>query len=129
MTTETLNLADIEARAEKFIEAHAEMIRINQGIGGLAIERPDLMPDHDAWSHASDVEHADTVLAVIHALTPRTVTTMEELDAIPFKRVIVDAHGRVFQKWLLAGWQSAGPTLGTGIKLPATLLPTPETSA
>ena len=129
MNTETLNLADIEARAEKFIKAHDEMIRINQGIGGLAIERPDLMPDHDAWSHASDVEHADTLLAVILALRPRTITSMEELDALPFKSVIVDAYGRVFHKWLLAGWQGAGPTLVSGIKLPATLLPTPETSA
>lgn len=53
---------------------------------------------------------------------PRTVTTVEELDALPFMSVVMDDLGRVYQRWLLAGWQSAGPTLGTKIKLPSTVL-------
>jgi hypothetical protein len=61
-------IAEIKSRAEKFIAAHEEMYWIGQGIGGLAVERPDLMPDFDAWYHASSVEHADTVLALIAAL-------------------------------------------------------------
>lgn len=53
---------------------------------------------------------------------PRTIATVEELDALPFESVIMDDHKRVFYRWLLAGWQSAGPTLGTSIALPATVL-------
>lgn len=57
--------SELKNKAEKFITAHHEMCRIGEGIGGLAIQRPDLLPDFHAWSDASDVDHADTVLTLI----------------------------------------------------------------
>ena len=93
MSTESPDLEDIKSRAEKFIAAHDEMCRIGYGIGGLGTDRPDLMPDFDAWYHASDVEHADTVLAIIESLKPRTVTTVEELRALKLPAIIDSPAG------------------------------------
>ena len=124
-------LADIKSRAEKFIAAHDEMIRIGKGVGGLATERTDLMPDFDAWWHASDYEHADTVIAVIEATKPRVVTTVEELDALPVGSVLNTEAG-AWEKvsdpddadditfWLQAGNRRWNPS--RDVTLPATVL-------
>jgi hypothetical protein len=129
-------LAEIKSRAEKFIAAHDEMLRIDQGIGGLAIERPDLMPDYDAWSNASDVEHADTVLAVIAASKPRTITTLEELDALLTESVVRSIGGVVWEKYPddddLAFWMSPGSQRANSaraIGLPATVLYEPAVTS
>ncbi|MET4059973.1 hypothetical protein ABIB35_001518 [Arthrobacter sp. UYP6] len=58
---------------------------------------------------------------------PRIITTVEELDALPFETVIRDAIGGVFERWNLAGWQKAGPSLGAhDPRLPASVLSEPE---
>lgn len=80
---------------------------------------------HVAYLRPADQIVLRDLLNRLHPMELRTVTTVEELDALPFESVIMDAHKRVFHRWLLAGWQSAGPTLGTSIALPATVLHEP----
>lgn len=63
----TINLADLRAKAERFIVAHDRMVELNEGIGGLGVYEPDLYQDFINWSHSSTYEHADTVLALIAA--------------------------------------------------------------
>ncbi|GLU58597.1 hypothetical protein [Paenarthrobacter ureafaciens] len=76
---------------------------------------------HVDWFSGTPEDLAKTIRAAGYR-KPRTVTTVEELDTLPFKSVVMDDLGRVFHRWLLAGWQSAGPTLGTDIKFPAIVL-------
>ncbi|MDQ1053193.1 hypothetical protein QE394_001121 [Arthrobacter sp. SORGH_AS 212] len=56
----------------------------------------------------------------------RQVKIAEELDALPVGSVVRDSLKRVFERWQLAGWQSAGPTLTSEIRLPATVLDSPR---
>lgn len=82
-------------------------------------------------SDMSDVldKTADAIVAAGYR-KPRTITTVEELDALPEGSVIRDAfRGRVFHRRGLAGWQCAGMTLKAEIVLPVTVLHTPEQSA
>lgn len=95
MSAERIDLGDVKSRAEKYIAAREEMIRIDQGVGGLAIARPDLMPDFDGWYLTSGFDHADTVLSVIEALQPRSVTTMDELLALPDMSVVRSRAGTI----------------------------------
>lgn len=122
-------LYDIKSRAEKFLAAYAEMIRVDQGIGGLAIYRPDLMPDFDAWYNASDAHHADTVLAVMEALTPRTISTVDELDALPDGSLIKfpSGLGRT-QKHSVSALTGGDVITDKRFALPATVLHTPKES-
>lgn len=116
-------LEDIKNRAEKFIAAHDEMCRIGEGIGGLAVHRPELLPDWDAWSDLSDVNHADTVLGLIEARKPRTITTVEELEHLQMVVVrttagsianVVDGRAYFF------GYEASAPV--GSLSLPATVL-------
>jgi hypothetical protein len=122
-------LAEIKDRAVKFLAAHEEMCRIGQGIGGLAVERPDLMPDFDAWYHASGVDHADTVLAVLEASKSRTITTAEELDALRDGAIILSGEGSYWLNTRLIDgvncWEEPGRqgiSYAADIALPATVL-------
>jgi hypothetical protein len=63
--------------------------------------------------------------AAPHLRKPRTITTVEELDELPVGSVIRDSLKRVFERWHLAGWQCAGPTLKHEIVLPVTVLDEP----
>lgn len=47
--------------------------------------------DADDWRHHSANETADAILAAGYR-KPRTVTTVEELDALPVGAVVVDAY-------------------------------------
>lgn len=63
---------------------------------------------------------------------PRTITTAEELDALPFESVVRDAAGHVLERWgdaLDAIWvtvQIAAYIPRGDIALPATVLYSPE---
>ena len=72
-------LAEIKSRAEKFIAAYEVMIELDGGVGKLATERPDLMPDFDAWWETSDFHYADTALELLAATRPVTLPDRDEL--------------------------------------------------
>jgi len=59
---------------------------------------------------------------------PRTITTVEELDALPVDSVALDADGVACQQMKLEGlWESGGEIVPSReIALPATVLFTPE---
>jgi len=60
---------------------------------------------------------------------PQPITTAEELNALPTRSVVMDRRGTVYHRWPRSGWQSAGPTLGSYIALPAKVLHNQEGSA
>ncbi|MFD2775756.1 hypothetical protein ACFSWE_16555 [Leucobacter albus] len=57
----------LQAAAEKQAAAHAQMLEIGRGVGGLGVLYPDMFEDKLAWSNMSDNEHADTVLGLVAA--------------------------------------------------------------
>jgi hypothetical protein len=75
------------------------------------------------------------LLAIIEASKPRTITTAEELDALPVESVVRSDMGNVYVKdydlddpsaiwWVTAGAVSEFPSIS--ISLPATVLYEPE---
>lgn len=62
---------------------------------------------------------------------PRTITTVEELDALPDLSVVLDKHGESFQRMQTddpstALWHSGDIILSASMALPATVLHEPE---
>ena len=55
----------------------------------------------------ADYSMADAIVNAGWRPPARTVTTVEELDALAKGTVVLDAHGRMFQK-LLFGWEASG---------------------
>lgn len=80
-----------------------------------------------------DRELADAILAAGYR-KPRTITTVEELDALPDGAVIVDADKNAYTALKRAdgtNWWNAALTYadGTAIALPATVLHEPKAEA
>lgn len=83
-----------------------------------------------AWDNRSQRIIADAILAAGYR-KPRTVTTSEELDALPVDSVVRDTKGFVYQKWAdidepeIPWWAAAGDSRmypANRIALPATVL-------
>lgn len=75
-----------------------------------------------------DVQRAAAAVEVMGYRKPRTVTTAEGLDALPFEAVIRDAEGHVLERWGDAEhvqWSTPGCKWfvpATEIALPVTVL-------
>lgn len=54
--------------AEKHRDAHAEMLRLNGGVGRLGNEQPAMFEDMLAWDAATVDNHADNVLSLLDTL-------------------------------------------------------------
>ncbi|KRE79964.1 hypothetical protein [Arthrobacter sp. Soil763] len=72
--------------------------------------------------------HALGLIARIRELTPRTITTVEELDKLPVDSVILDADHVACQRMKLNElWEAGGEIVPTElVPLPATVLYAPE---
>ena len=81
---------------------------------------------------ATPAEVADAILAAGYR-KPRTITTTEELDALPDESIVRCRRGSTYEKFPdgdgLSGWMMIGYQrlfAGTVISLPATVLYEPE---
>lgn len=83
------------------------------------------------WCLSVPKEAKDTITALLKEMEPRTVTTVEELDALPVGSAVRSAMGSFYVKdqdmgnpsdtwWSAAG--SAAEFLTSRVSLPATLL-------
>lgn len=90
----------------------------------------------DNWDEPLDEVHdipgiANAVLAWIeehYVPKPRTITTVEELDALKLESVVKSAEGNVWE-FLVGGWfetASRACHVASDIALPATVLYAPE---
>lgn len=52
----------------------------------------------ERWTFQAPVDMADALLAAGYR-KPQQVTTLEELDALPFETVIRDSGGHVLERW------------------------------
>jgi hypothetical protein len=73
-----------------------------------------------------------TIIAVGYC-KPRTVTTVDELDALPVRSVVLDCDADAWQKVTQSGvgiWELVGVEQGLGLdaSLPAAVLYSPETT-
>ena len=77
--------------------------------------------------------YADAILAAGY-VKPRTISTIEELDALPFEAVIRDSEGFILERWgepkenLWATVMNPAYIPRVDIDLPATVLYTPKES-
>jgi len=91
----------------------------------------DLAIRHLGVATSSSKSMADELLAAGYR-KPRTITTVEELDALPFETVIRDADRHVLERWgttgeLLWATMMVGKFIDRNdITLPATVLYTTE---
>jgi len=75
-------------------------------------------------------QHVAGVLLDAGYRKPRTITTLEELDALPMESVLKSAEGNVWES-LVGGWFetcSRACHIASDIALPATVLYEPEAS-
>ena len=80
------------------------------------------------YEHAPSI--ADAILAAGYR-KPRTITTAEELDALPLESVVKSAEGNVWE-FLVGGWFETASRVGhvaSDLALPATVLYEPEAAA
>ncbi len=89
----------------------------------------------DGEHRESQAAQADAILAAGYS-KPRTITTVEELDALPVGVVVMDGHGDVARKlrsgWRIlvaeSGWDAWLTDSMEETYLPATVLFTPKES-
>jgi len=84
------------------------------------------------------VARIDRDASALKAAQPRTITTAEELDALPVESVVRSARGTIFEKANFHGdpefpfWLTPGVNheyAGIALALPATVLHDPEAQA
>lgn len=63
-----LDLHELRKMAEAQAAGHAEMVRLNGGIGMLGVRDPAMFDDMCRWQNATENDHADTVLALLDRL-------------------------------------------------------------
>jgi hypothetical protein len=78
----------------------------------------------ERWTFQAPVDLADALTAAGYR-KPRTITTAEELDALPEGSVTLDRTGDV-QKRTYEGWMSTGAEEPNYVALPATAIYEPE---
>ena len=81
----------------------------------------ELVLNRDEW------DAADAILAAGWRPPARTVSTVEELDALAHMTVIRSALGTVMEKWQDGSWRPTGMhNIWPRVELPATVLWEPE---